>query len=56
MEKTIGVIGNYYGGLQVKSEDGKYYWGIECYDGTEWDEIPEYLYMTLVNYENERKE
>ena len=33
-------IGNYYGGLEVKEEDGKYLWGIENWDGTEFEEIP----------------
>ena len=28
-EFTMPVIFNYYGGLDVKEEGGKYYWGIE---------------------------
>lgn len=46
----IGNIGNYYGGLEVKEENGKYYWGIGDWDGICWDEIPVWLYNTLVNY------
>jgi hypothetical protein len=55
MEQEIGDIGNHYGGLSVKKEDGKFYWSIEDYDGHDWLEIPEYLHMTLVHYENNRK-
>ena len=47
----IGTIGNYYGGLSIKEEDDKYYWGIEDWDGTYWVEIPKYLYDTLVQYQ-----
>jgi hypothetical protein len=55
MEQEIGDIGNHYGGLSAKKEDDKFYWSIRDYDGHEWSEIPEYLYMTLVQYENNRK-
>ena len=53
MENTtsIGSIGNYYGGLFVKEEDGKYYWGISNYDGTGWEEIPKKLYKALLKFE-----
>lgn len=44
---SVGDIGNYYGGLEIKEEDGKFYWGIENYDGTEFEEIPEHLYIEL---------
>lgn len=50
-EQSIGDIGNYYGGLAVKTEDGKHYWSIENYDGHDWREIPESLYRALVEYE-----
>jgi len=47
----IGDIGNYYGGLQVKAGgDGNFWWGIENYNGTEWSEIPESLYIELIKY------
>lgn len=52
---TIGEIGNYYGGLSIKREDGKCYWSIENYDGHEWQEIPQYLYGALALYEKERE-
>ena len=57
MEKTIAVgdIGNYYGGLNIKESEGKFFWSIENYDGYDWEEIPEYLYQTLIKYKNERK-
>ena len=51
METIIGEIGNYYGGLTVKSEDGKFYWSIQDWDGDHWLEIPEDLYKSLMNYE-----
>jgi len=43
-------IRNYYGGLEIKEEDGKYYWGIENYNGTKYEEIPKYLYDALVKF------
>jgi hypothetical protein len=54
-EQSIGDIGNYYGGLSVKTEDGKHYWSIENYDGQNWEEIPESLYCALVEYESARQ-
>lgn len=51
MEREIGGIGNYYGGLSVKEEDGKYFWSIENYDGHDWEEIPKSLYDELVRYD-----
>ena len=29
-------------------EDGKYYWGIENYDGTYWEEISKFTYTVLL--------
>ena len=52
MEKEIGGIGNYYGGLFVKEEEGKYFWTIENYDGFFWQEIPESLYEELIKFED----
>ena len=51
----IGDIGNDYGSLEIMFKDGKYYWGIEDWSGTSWEEIPEELYNTLVEFENKRK-
>ena len=44
METTIGTIGNYYGCLSVMKDADKFYWGIENWDGTEWEEITEELH------------
>lgn len=54
METKIGTIGNYYGGLSIKTECGKFYWGIENYCGTEWEEITEELYNNLISFEKKR--
>lgn len=58
--KTIGEIGNYYGGLNVTEHDGKFYWCIENYDTdfedlNDWDEIDKELYDALVASEERRK-
>lgn len=50
MEQTIGNISNYYGGLEVKEEDSKYWWGIENYNGTIFEEIPKSLYDELIKF------
>jgi hypothetical protein len=54
-EINIGSIGNYYGGLLIKTEDDKYYWGIESYSRIDWEEIPKHLYLSLLEYEENRK-
>jgi hypothetical protein len=43
-------IGNYYGGLNCKEENGKFYWSIENYDGHDWSEITEELYRALEKF------
>ncbi len=50
----VGEIGNYYGGLSIKEEDGHFFWSIENYDGDDWEEIPRYLYIAIRKYEQER--
>lgn len=52
MEKIIEIkkISNYYGGLLIKKQGEKFYWGIENYDGTNWDEIDEKLFKELLRY------
>ena len=51
METGIGSIGNYYGGLSVKTEpDGTFWWGIENYNPTTWEQIPQSLYDELVKF------
>lgn len=52
----IGGIGNAYGGLSVKAEDGKFFWSIENFDGDNWEEIPKTLYDSLMRYERKRME
>lgn len=47
----IGEINNFYGGLNVKIEAGKYFWSIEDYGGHDWQEIPKSLYDELVKFE-----
>lgn len=51
---SVGEIGNYYGGLLIKQCDNDYFWGIENYDGTSWEQIPKYLYDAISKFENER--
>ena len=48
-------ISNYYGGLSVKEEAGKFFWSIENYDGENWYEIPASLYAELMSF-SKRKE
>ena len=53
--RRIGSIGNYYGGLHVMKDNGKYYWCIENYDTdfndlNDWEEITEMLYDVLDSY------
>lgn len=52
----IGEIGNEtQGWLAVKEENNHYYWSIQTGHSTDqWEEIPKYLYDSLVKYENER--
>lgn len=53
-QTEIGGLCNYYGCLEVKEEDGKFYWSIENYDGHYWKEIPESLYNALIEFEHNR--
>lgn len=53
--RKIGSIGNYYGYLEVKECEGKFYWAVEDCTGHWWEEIPEYLYNALNKFEDERK-
>jgi hypothetical protein len=46
----IGNIGNYYGVLEVKEEEGHFYWGIENWNGTHYQEIPKSLYDELIAF------
>jgi hypothetical protein len=58
--KSIGTVGNYYGGLHVMEKDSKYYWVIEDYstdfkDLNHWDECDKDLYDALIAYEERRE-
>ena len=45
---------NYYGSLQVFTQDGKHYGGIDDHDGTLGEvQIPDYLHEALARYYNE---
>ena len=46
----VGEIGNYYGGLSIKKEGCKFFWGIENWDDTCWEEISESLYLELIKH------
>jgi hypothetical protein len=52
---TVGLIGNYYGSLNIKDENGVYFWSIENWDGNYWEEIPKSLYNALVKFERQRR-
>ena len=59
-EIQIGFIGNYYGGLHIKKHEGKFYWIIQNWDTDfdnigEYQEIPESLYTSLLNFEKNKK-
>ena len=51
MTTTIGTIKNFYGGLLVMKEEGKFYWGIGDWNKTEWEEITEDLYNSLISFD-----
>jgi hypothetical protein len=48
--RRVGKIGNYYGGLYIKTINDKFYWGIENHDGVEWEEISKELYELLIKH------
>lgn len=57
--KAVGKIRNYYGGLFIMENEGKYYWLIEDvsteFDKLKyWSEIDKELYDSLVAYEARR--
>ena len=51
VEKSIGNIGNYYGGLPVKEEENKFFWAITDHYCEDWEEIPKSLYDELIKFE-----
>lgn len=40
-------VGNTYGGLHIKEEDGKFFWSVEDYNGHDWQEISEQTYNAI---------
>ena len=59
-QKSIGTIGNYYGGLHVREKEGKYYWVIQDWSTElenldDWEECDKELYDALIAYEERRK-
>ncbi len=58
-QTEIGIIGNYYGCLNVMTLDGKFYWCIENYDTDfddleDWSEISEELYNSIIKFYNNK--
>ena len=47
MIKRVGNCSNYYGGIYIKDEDDKYYWGVLNYDGIKWEKIPHVVWSVL---------
>lgn len=52
---AIPNTSNYYGSLNICRTGGKYWMSMECYNGFEWTEIPEYLYEALLKYYEEEQ-
>lgn len=53
--RFVGGISNFYGGLNILKSHDKYYWGIECSDGTiDYKGIPKKFYDEIVLFENKR--
>lgn len=56
-EIIIGTINNAYGHLWLRRVDKDcYQWGIENWNGTEWENIPLYLAKALIKFEEQHKE
>lgn len=55
-ERSIGTISNIYSkkGIQVKTEDDRYYWSVYCdVWGVYWEQIPKYLFDALNKFQDE---
>lgn len=57
--QAIGDIGNEYGGLEVCTYEGKFYWIIQGYPNNpcnqnHWEEIPESLYNELIKFNSKK--
>ena len=53
VSRDIGEIGNHYGCLSVKEEDGEFFWSIEDWSGEDYQPIPESLYRELMKHQDE---
>ncbi len=51
MQMAIGNIGNYNGGVVIKSEEGKYFWGIEDLHETVFKEISGELFYAMIRHQ-----
>ncbi|WP_312450095.1 hypothetical protein [Stutzerimonas nitrititolerans] len=51
--RDIGEVGNYYGRIAIKNEDGSLYWSIENWDGHHWEPCPDYLFEALSRHQDE---
>lgn len=51
----IGGIYNAYGGLKLRKDAEGWLWGIDSFNGPDWERIPEYLAEALVRFEDERE-
>jgi hypothetical protein len=49
----IGVIGNFYGGIEIRKTEDVYEWSIEDYVDSEWSPISESLVIELLKHEEE---
>lgn len=54
-QTDIGEIGNYYGGLEVRTDGKKFEWSITDYFGDSWEEISENLYNELMKHNESLK-
>ena len=52
--RSIGDIRNYYGGLSVKTENGKHFWSIKNWDDDSWHEITAELFDALNAFEDSK--
>ena len=52
----VGDIGNHYGGLSIRNNNGIYQWSIEDYSGHYWEDISESLVVELLKHEEKKSE
>jgi hypothetical protein len=51
--RTVGSIGNYYGGLMIMAKDGQPFWCIENWDGYGWEPCPHDVFAVLAKLDAE---